>query len=181
MTNRLRPSTYDKIKPIDIIIHFQKSEEIITLPGYFPGLKFIKKAQIKEVTEGFKHSSAYKVYIMPNGNVSYLAKDKESADYKVTRKYYVDKSDAKKKLSVINVEVSDPDLEHSNFEKYSLIHHYAVMSKGDPKEVPDVTKHCIRTVEPVEALIKAHLKACQGFNSGPVAIKHWMGPKGHPT
>jgi hypothetical protein len=43
LTNYLRSSTKDKIKPIDIILHFQKSEELITLPGYFPSHKFIKK------------------------------------------------------------------------------------------------------------------------------------------
>merc|ERR1712008_452491 len=31
---------------------------------------------------------------------------------------------------------------------------YSLVPKGDPREVPDVTKECIRTVEPVEALEK---------------------------
>jgi hypothetical protein len=91
---------------------------------------------------------------MPNGVVSRLAKDKESCDYKVTRRYYVDESKAKNKLSVVNVECKKPDLEHSNFKKYCLIHHYSVESKEEPIEVPDVTKNCIRTVKPVEALEK---------------------------
>ena len=34
--------------------------------------------------------------------------------YKVTKKYYIDKSKAKNKLSVTNVEVLDSDLECSN-------------------------------------------------------------------
>jgi hypothetical protein len=72
----------------------------------------------------------------------------------VTRTYYVNESDAKKKLSVINVECKKPDLQHSNFQKYCLIHHYSIESKEDPVEVPDVTKCCIRTVKPVKALVK---------------------------
>ena len=54
---------------------------------------------------------------MPNGVMSTLAKYKENCEFKVTRVYYIDESDAKKKLSVINVECKKPDLEHSNFTK----------------------------------------------------------------
>ena len=155
LTNDLMPSKAATIKTIDIPVHFQRSEEIFTLPTYLPGYKFIKKDQIEKVTKGFKQTqSPFHFYIMPNGVMSTLAKDKESYEYKVTRRYYIDESDAKKKLSVINVECKKPDLKHSNFKKYSLIHHYSVKSKEEPIEVPDVTKNCIRTVEPVEALEK---------------------------
>ena len=106
---------------------------------------------------------------MPNGKVPYLAKDKESADYMVTRKYYVFKSNAKKRVSVINVEVSDSDLEeYSNFKNYCLIHYYSVEPKGDPMEVPDVTKNCIRTVKPV----KAQEKTLKQFSfTGPLGFQ----------
>ena len=154
LTNNMRPSRANEIKTIDILVHFQRSEELITLPTYLPGYKFIKKEEIEEVTKGFKQTGDNPYYIMPNGVVSTLAEYKEICDYMVKRTYYVNESDAKKKLSVINVECKKPDLKHSNFEKYSLIHHYSVESKGDPREVPDVTKHCIRTVKPVEALEK---------------------------
>merc|ERR1711935_354081 len=57
-------------------------------------------------------------------------------------------------MSVTNIEVLDPDLEHSSFENLNLIYHYSLVPKGDPKKVPDVTKQCIRTVVPVKALKK---------------------------
>ena len=155
LTNKLMPSRSDMIKTIDIPVHFQRSEEIIVLPTYLPGYKFIKKEKIEEVTKGFKQCNGNKHnYIMPNGVISTLAKYKEDCEYKVTRVYYIDESDAKEKLSVINVECKNPDLKHSNFIKYSLIHHYSVEPKEDTREVPDVTKHCIRTVESIEALKK---------------------------
>ena len=99
-----------EIKTIDVPVYFQRSEELITLTTYLPGYKFIKKEQIEKVTKGFKQctSPAY-FYIIPNGVVSKLAKDKESYEYKVTRRYYIDESKAKNKLSVINVECKKAD------------------------------------------------------------------------
>ena len=130
LTNDLRPSKADTIKTIDVIVHFQESEKLITLPTYLPGHKFIKKDQIEEVIEGFKRRDAKHHYILPDGVVSRLAKYKANCAYKVTRKYYINNSNAKKRMSVINVEVSDPDLKHSNFENYRPIHYYSVESEG---------------------------------------------------
>ena len=176
LTNNVRPADRShEIKTIDIPVHFQRSEEVITLPTYLTGYKFIKKEKIEEVTKGFKQSGANDYYIMPNGVVSTLAKYKENYEYKVTRKYFVDESKAKNKLSVINVESKKPDLKHSNFQNYSLVHHYVVESKGDPSEVPDVTKHCIRTVEPVEALEKTLKQFARTVSGGYLITKNDKG------
>ena len=82
-----------------------------------------------EVTEGFKQTTADNVYIMPDGNVSYLAKDNENCEYKGTRKYYIDENDAKKRLSLTNIEVLDPDSGHSNFKTHTLIYQYTSVPK----------------------------------------------------
>jgi len=124
--------------------------ETLTLDGY----KFIEKTQLEEVTKGFKQYHNYDSYIMPDGNVSKLAKDKKNYEYKVSKKFYMDENDAKKRISVTNIEVLDTDLEHSSFKTHTLIYQYSSVPKGDPSEVPDVTEECIRTVEPVEALEK---------------------------
>merc|ERR1712129_237909 len=103
---------------------------------------------------GFKQYNNEIYYIMPDGNVSRLAKYKKDYEYKVSKIFYMDENDAKKRMSVTNIEVLDPDLGHSNFKKHTLIYHYLLVPKGDPREAPDVTEECIRTVEPVEALEK---------------------------
>ena len=133
----------------DIPNYFCNPEEL-TLDGY----KFIEKPQLEEVIEGFKQYHKSSIYILPDGEVSYLAKDKENCEYKVTKKFYMDEKDAKKRMSLTNIEVLDPDLEHSNFKKHTLIYQYLLVPKEDSREVPDVTQECIRTVEPVEALEK---------------------------
>ena len=79
--------------------------ETLTLDGY----KFIEKTQLKEVIKGFKQSTGRDFYVMADGNVSYLAKDKNNYEYKVSKIFYMDENDAKKRMSVTNIEVSDPD------------------------------------------------------------------------
>ena len=120
------------------------------IPGYFcnpeeltlDGYKLIEKHQLEEVIEGFKQFNNHYNYIMAEGNVSRVAKDKENAVFNVYKKTYIDKIDAKKRVYVTNVECKNPDLEHSNFKTHTLIYHYS-LPKGDPTKVPDVTKHCI--------------------------------------
>ena len=104
-----------------------------------------------EVVVGFKQSTNNLVYILPNGKVSKFAKYKETYKYKVTKLTYIDENDARNRVYVKQLEVLDPDLKHSNFENYDLVYHFS-LPKGDPTKVPDVTKQCIRTVEPLEDL-----------------------------
>merc|ERR1712008_473518 len=97
----------------------------------------IEKAQIEKITKGFKqYSGTQYSYIMPDGKVSYLAKDKETYEYKVSKIFYMDENDAKKRMSLTNIEVLDPGLEYSNFKNYTLIYQYLLVPKGDPTEVP---------------------------------------------
>merc|ERR1712088_1272551 len=91
---------------------------------------------------------------MPDGNVSKQAEDKKNFKYKVTKIFYMDENDGKKRVSATNIEVLDPDSGHSNFKTHTLIYHFLSVPKGEPREVPDVTEECIRTVEPVENLEK---------------------------
>ena len=46
-------------------------------------------------------------YLMPEGKVSPLAKDEKDADYKMTRRTYISKADAKKRLSVTSVQTKN--------------------------------------------------------------------------
>jgi len=152
LTNRISPSDFGKpsrrnlIKTKDIPSYFC-NPETLTLDGY----KFIEKSQLEEVTKGFKQSTGNYFYIMPEGNVSKKAEDKKNADYNVYKKTYIDKSDTKKRVYVTNVECKNPDLEHSKFKTHTMIYHFS-LPKGDPTKVPDVTKHCIRTVKPIKDL-----------------------------
>jgi len=152
ITNRIHPAQFGKpTRP-----NFALTKNI---PGYFcnpeeltlDGYKLIEKTQLEEVTEGFNQSTGRYNYIMPEGNVSREAEDKENADYIVSKKTYIDKSDAKKRVRVIIVECKNPDLEHSKFKTHMLIYHY-LLPKGDPTKVPDVTKKGIRTVKPIKDL-----------------------------
>jgi len=156
LTNRVSAANFGEPTRPNFILakgipnYFCNPEEL-TLDGY----KFIEKAQLEEVTKGFKqYTGPQPNYIMPDGNVSRLAKDQKNYEYKVSKIFYMDENDAKKRMSVTNIEVLDPDLGHSNFKTHTLIYQYLLVPKEDPREVPDVTKECIRTVEPVEALEK---------------------------
>jgi len=155
ITNPVNPNHYgEPTKPNFILTkdipNYFCNPETLTIDGY----EFIKKDEIEEVIKGFKQYDNFDSYIMPDGNVSKLAKDKKNYEYKVSKTFYMDEKDAKKRVSVTNIEVLDPDLGHSNFKKQTLIYQYSLVPKGDPREVPDVTEECIRTVEPVEALVK---------------------------
>ena len=99
--------------------------ETLTLDGY----KFIEKDQLKEVIKGFKHYNKNCSYIMSDGNVSLLAKYRDNYKYKVAKNYYIDENDAKKRLSLTNIEVLDPDSGHSNFKTHTLIYQYTSVPK----------------------------------------------------
>merc|ERR1712110_257998 len=99
--------------------------ETLTLDGY----KIIEKDQLKEVIKGFKHYKKNCSYIKSDGNVSLLAKYRDNYKYKVAKNYYIDENDAKKRLSLINIEVLDPDSGHSNFKTHTLIYQYTSVPK----------------------------------------------------
>merc|ERR1712008_581797 len=68
------------------------------------GYKFIEKNEIEEVINGFKHYNKDCSYIMPDGNVSRLAKNQKNYAHKVTKRFYMEENDAKKRVSVTNIE-----------------------------------------------------------------------------
>ena len=100
--------------------------ETLTIDGY----KFIEKAQLEEVTKGFKQYNNRIDYIMPDGIASREAKYKKKYKYKVSKKFYMDENDAKKRMSVTNIEVLDPDSGHSNFKTDTLIYQCLKESPG---------------------------------------------------
>jgi len=156
---------------------FGSRENIINtkdLPSYFskgerpalPDCSFIEKDKIKEVIDGFKQSSKSHNYILPDGNVSRLAKAKKKAKFIVHKRTYISRSDAKVRVSVIQLKCKKPDIKCVKSETDFLIHHYTVEPKT--KDIPDVKKGCIRTVMPVTDQKKslenfAVTRPCYGF------------------
>ena len=76
ITDQINPAKFGSrsnvIDTKDIPSYFSKGEKPV-LPEY----NFIKKDKIKEVVDGFKESVRNYYYIMPDGNVSRLARDKK--------------------------------------------------------------------------------------------------------
>ena len=137
------PSTSDKLINREVIEYFKNSSE--------ENSNCIPKDELNEVKMGYKWADINHSYLMPEGNVSPLAKDEEDADYKVTRRFYISKADAKKKLSVTSVQAKNPDLHQETFDTHVITHHYEVEPEGC-SDIPDVEKGCIRTVEVHEKL-----------------------------
>ena len=105
------PKTIDKLKTIDVPEHFKMPKLLKELSGY----SFIPAKKLN--LDGFKQTNSNKFYLEADKNGIEIAKDKELAKLIISKKWYHQIEDPKKRLVVTKVKCKIPEL-HKGFLKH---------------------------------------------------------------
>ena len=105
------PKTIDKLKTIDVPEHFKTPKLLKELTGY----SFIPAKKLS--LDGFKKTNSNKFYLEADKNGIEIVKDKELAKLIISKKWYHEIEDPKKRLVVTKVECKIPEL-HKGFLKH---------------------------------------------------------------
>jgi catechol-2,3-dioxygenase len=106
------PKKIDKLKTIDVPEYFQKPKLLKDLLGF----NFIPAKKLS--LDGFKQTNSNNFYLEADGNGIEIVKDKELAKLIVSKKWYHQIEDPKKRLVVTKVKSIIPELHKGHLKHF---------------------------------------------------------------
>jgi len=132
-----------EMKTCDVIPYFTKPE----LLDKCPEISLLEKKQLNDTLNKFRCNNNHTSYLMPDGSVSRLGKDKESAYFTIKKDYYVSKEDVNIKLFVTRVSSNNSQHHHKNFDSHVITQLYKAEIKQVKTKVPLIKNGAIRSLK----------------------------------
>ena len=132
-----------EMKTSDVIPYFTKPE----LLDKCPEINLLEKKQLNDTLNKFRYSNNYTSYLMPDGSISKLGKDKTSAYFIIKKGYYVSKEDVNIRLFVTSVSSNNPQHHHKNFDSHVITQFCKPEIKQVKKNVPLVENGAFRSLK----------------------------------